>query len=60
MSTPRDLPEYATYLRTKHPNLPDAAIERLSGHLRDVLSEFGLSLAKLLEEPAHDQTGVPT
>lgn len=58
--TPHDLPEFSTYLRTKHPNLPDAAIERLSGQLRDVLSEFGLSLAHLLEEPAHDQTGVRT
>jgi len=56
--TPHDLPEYITYLRTKHPHLPDAAIERLSRHLRDVLSEFELSFANFLEESAHDQTGV--
>lgn len=56
--TPRDLPEYATYLRTKHPDLSDGAIQRLSLQLREVLSEFGLSLVNSLEEPAHDQNGI--
>lgn len=56
--TPHDLPEYATYLRTKHPDLPEGAIERLSAHLADVLSELGLPLTNLLQEPAHDQNGV--
>ncbi|MGA8726018.1 MAG: helix-turn-helix transcriptional regulator [Acidimicrobiales bacterium] len=55
--TAKDLPAFPTYLRTMHPELPDAAIEHLSGHLKDVLSEFGLSLANLFEEPAHDQNG---
>jgi transcriptional regulator with XRE-family HTH domain len=55
-----DLPEYSTYLRTAHPDLPASAIDRLHDHFQAILAEFGISRARqpILEESTDEPSGV--
>ncbi len=39
---PDDLPDYATYLATKHPELPHDERERLNDHFAELLGQLGL------------------
>jgi len=52
-----DLPEYATYLQTKHPELPMWAIERLQDLLAELLELHQPSLVPAIEESTDDRTG---
>lgn len=52
-----DLPEYATYLRTKRPDLPESAIERLQDHFVQILAEHGLApVAQPVFEESTDES----
>ena len=54
-----DLPEYATYLQTKHPELPSSAIERLQNLLAELLElhQPSSTLVPALEEIADERPG---
>ena len=54
-----DLPEYATYLRTKHPELPMSAIQRLQDLLAEMLElhQPSLSLVPAIEESTDERSG---
>ena len=54
-----DLPEYATYLRTKHPELPESAIQGLHDHFMAILDQHGLTpfLQPAFEELADESPG---
>lgn len=56
-----DLPDYGTYLRTKHPELPEADWERLTHQFAELLGSLGLvsTLAIALEGQTDERTGVP-
>ena len=43
-----DLPEYATYLRTKRPDLPESAIKSLHDHFMEILNQLGLDPTRQL------------
>ncbi len=56
---PGDLPDFATYLATKHPELPDDERRRLDDHFTNLLERLGLkpvkeALGASLTEPKGD------
>jgi transcriptional regulator with XRE-family HTH domain len=54
-----DLPDYATYLATKHPELPDTVLNRLSREFVELLNQlrFGSPPQPAFEETGHDDGG---
>ena len=54
-----DLPDYATYLATKHPELPDTVLHRLSQEFVDLLDQLRFSSPPqpAFAEAGHDKEG---